>query len=61
MAEVARKREGPSPKSLDSDENLKPLPTLFCRDIKIICDLKKIMAIFALAERLSTSATVYAV
>ena len=35
VAEVARMREGPSPKSVDSDENFKPTPTLFCRDIKI--------------------------
>ena len=34
VAEVARRQEGPSPKSLDSDANFKP-NMLFCRDIKI--------------------------
>ena len=33
MAEVLRRCEGPLPKSLDSDENLKPQQTRFCRDI----------------------------
>ena len=31
VAEVPQSREGPSPKSLDSDENLKPEHTLFYR------------------------------
>ena len=34
-AEVVRRHEGPSPKSLISDKNFKPQNTLFCRDIKI--------------------------
>ena len=33
VAEVVRRCEGPSPKSLDSDENFKPQHTLFCSDI----------------------------
>ena len=36
VAEVAQKREGPSPKSLNSDENFKPWHMLFCCD----CDIK---------------------
>ena len=32
--------KGPSPKSLDSDENFKPQHTLFCRDIKICRNLR---------------------
>ena len=40
VAEVAQSREGPSPKSLDSDENFKPLYTLFCGDIKICRNLR---------------------
>ena len=46
MAEVARRREWPSLKSLNSAENLKPSTTLVCRDIKIgrdtkiCCDIK---------------------
>ena len=36
VAEVARRHEGSSPKSLDKDENL----TLFCRDIKICRNLR---------------------
>ena len=39
VEEVVRRHEGPSPKSLDSDENFKPSHTLFCRNIKICCDL----------------------
>ena len=34
VAEVVRRHEGPSPKSLDSDENFKPGHTLFCRDLR---------------------------
>ena len=40
VAQVARRREGPSPKSLDSDKNFKPKHTLFCRDFKISHDLR---------------------
>ena len=40
MAEVVQRHEGPSPKSLESGENFKPLHTLFCRDIKICRDLR---------------------
>ena len=40
VAEVVQSREGPLPKSLDWDENLKPLHKLFCRDIKICRDLR---------------------
>ena len=40
VAEVARRHEGLSPKSFDSDENFKPLNTLFCREIKICRDLR---------------------
>ena len=36
MAEVARGHGGPPPKSLDSDENLKPEHTLFCRKLRFI-------------------------
>ena len=35
MAKVLRTQEGPSPKSLELDENFKPKLTRFCRDIKI--------------------------
>ena len=38
MAEVVRRCEEPSLKSLDSDDNLKTLNTLFCRDIKVCPD-----------------------
>ena len=40
VAEVVRRCEGPSPKSLDSDKILKPQHTLFCRDVKIFRDLR---------------------
>ena len=40
VAEVVRSREEPSPKSLDSSKNFKPQHMLFCRDIKICCDLR---------------------
>ena len=40
MAEVVRRHEGPSPKSLDSDENFKPQHTIFCLNIKICRDLR---------------------
>ena len=36
VAEVPQSREGPSPKSLDSDENLKPEHTLFCRELRFV-------------------------
>ena len=36
MADVVERHEGPSPKSLDSDENLKPEHTLFCRELKFV-------------------------
>ena len=38
--EVVRRHKGPSPKSLDSDENSKPKHTLFCHHIKICRDLR---------------------
>ena len=34
VAEVVWGHGGPSPKSLDSDENFKPKQTLFCRELK---------------------------
>ena len=37
---VAGTPKGPSPKSLDSDENFKPYHTILCHDIKICCDLR---------------------
>ena len=40
-------RKGPSPKSLDSEENCKPQYTLFCRNIKIrrgLCTFWKTLA-----------------
>ena len=40
VAKVVRRHKGPSPKSLDLDEKLKPLYTLFCRDIKICRNLR---------------------
>ena len=44
VAEVARSREGPTPNSLNLDENLKPFSvlehTIFCRDIDICRDLR---------------------
>ena len=40
VAEVVRRHEGASPKSLDSDKIFEPQTTLFCRDIKICCDLR---------------------
>ena len=40
MAEVVRRHEGPSPESLDLDENLKHKHLLFCRDIKICRDFR---------------------
>ena len=36
VAEVVRGYGGPSPKSLDSDENLKPEHTLFCRELRFV-------------------------
>ena len=40
VEEVVRRHKGPSPKSLDLDENSKPYQTQFCRDIKICRDLR---------------------
>ena len=40
VAEVAREHGWHPPKSLDSDENFKPEHTLFCRNIKICCDIR---------------------
>ena len=40
MAKVARRREGPPPKSLDLDENFKPKHMLFCCDVKKCRDLR---------------------
>ena len=40
VAKVVERHEGPSPKSLDSDENLKPEHMLFCCDIKICRGLR---------------------
>ena len=40
VADVARSREGPSPKSLDADENFKPSHSLFSHNIKICCVLR---------------------
>ena len=40
VAEVVRRHKRPLPKSLDSDESFKLQNTLFCRDIKICCDLR---------------------
>ena len=40
VAQVMRRHEGPSPKSLISNKNFKPQHTLICRDIKICCDLR---------------------
>ena len=34
--EVVRRHKGPSPKSLDSDENSKPEHTLFCRELRFV-------------------------
>ena len=31
-----RRHERPSPKSLDSDKNFKPEPTLFCRELRFV-------------------------
>ena len=36
VAEVVLRHEGPSPKSLDSDENFKPEHTLFCRVFRFV-------------------------
>ena len=36
VAEVVRGHRGPSPKSLDSDENFKPKQTLFCRKLRFV-------------------------
>ena len=36
MAEVAREHAWYPPKSLDSDENFKPVPTLFCRKLRFV-------------------------
>ena len=36
VAEVARGHGGPPPKSLDSDENFKPVHTLFCRLLRFV-------------------------
>ena len=36
VAEVVRGHGGPSPKSLDSDENLKPEHTFFCRKSRFV-------------------------
>ena len=36
VAEVVRRHEGPSPKSLYSDENFKPEHTLFCRELRFV-------------------------
>ena len=36
VAEVVRGHGGPSPKSLDSDENFKPEPMLFCRELRFV-------------------------
>ena len=36
VAEVVRGHGGPPPKSLDSDENLKPEHTLFCRELRFV-------------------------
>ena len=70
VAEVMRSHEGPSPKSLDLDENSKPKHIKICRDLCTFCKndvfvakkvnmllTKVFMAIFSLAERLPTSAT----
>ena len=35
-AEVMRGHGGPPPKSLDSDENVKPELTLFCRELRFV-------------------------
>ena len=36
VAEVVREHRGSPPKSLDSDENLKPEHTLFCRELRFV-------------------------
>ena len=36
VAEVVRRHEGSSPKSLDSDEKFKPQHTLFCRKLRFV-------------------------
>ena len=36
VAEVVRRHEGPSPKSLDSDKNFKPKHTLFCHELRFV-------------------------
>ena len=36
VAEVVRRHERPSPKSLDSDENFEPNYTLFCRKVRFV-------------------------
>ena len=36
VAEVVRGHGGPPPKSLDSDGNLKPKRTLFCRKVRFV-------------------------
>ena len=36
MAEVAREHRWHPPKSLDSDENFKPKPKLFCRELRFV-------------------------
>ena len=36
VAKVVQRHEGPSLKSLDSDENFKPKHTLFCRELRFV-------------------------
>ena len=36
VAEVVWRQEGPSPKSLDLNENFKPKHTLFCRELRFV-------------------------
>ena len=36
VAEVVRGHGAPPPKSLDSDGNFKPEPTLFCREFRFV-------------------------
>ena len=46
VAEVVRGHGGPSPKSLDSDENFKPEHTLFCPELRFVAIFTLFLEIF---------------
>ena len=54
-----RRHKGPSPKSLDLDEKLKPLYTLFCRDVKICRNLRTFLEDFGQEKDSFGSSTVF--